>query len=105
MMSNLLRFVSLAAVAVAAVACGSSDEVGGRCIQSTGCFEVQDPMDYDVKTECEAFAGTWSAQTCDKAQYARKCTQTTDVNGKPVVYVYYWPTGSALTCLGTETNL
>src|SRR5262245_22847791 len=104
MMSNLLRFVSLAAVAVAAVACGS-DEVGGRCIQTTGCFEVQDPMDYDVKTECEAFGGTWSSKSCDTALYSRKCTQPTDVNGKSVLYVYFWPTGSALTCLGTETNL
>ena len=89
---------------------GQGSAGGGSCVTSDGCWHVEVPGDYDVKTECSFVQGAWSAQLCDPTGYARKCTQVTQVsiNDGPemdVTYVYFWPADSMYSCLGTEEML
>ena len=105
---------ALAAASFGAAGCGGDDvgasKAGGSCVNQDGCFEVTDPPDYDVASECSFSQSTWSAQSCDPELYARKCTQVTQIssNGGPereVIYVYFWPADSNFGCLGTEEML
>lgn len=100
---------------VLAVSCGGDapDEAtsrGGSCVTSTRCHEVLHPNNWDVGLECALAGGTWSTNGCDPSGYVRKCTHELEVsinNGplQTVVYVYYFPEGSPLYCLGEEEPL
>jgi hypothetical protein len=88
-------------------ACSSdSGKKGGSCTSSDQCWFVSSPANYDVASECPLTpGGAWSANTCNTADYTRKCTQPTTVDNKEVTYVYYWKASSAMACIGTEEKL
>jgi hypothetical protein len=82
----------------------------GSCTLKDGTCEEEVEVDSSFSSVCGSVGGTASAAHCDPTKFARKCEQTAQqsTNGGPtttVHSVYFFPTGSATVCLGTETKL
>ena len=85
------------------------DEGGGSCVNGDVCTEVLDPPDYNLRSECQLFGGTWSATLCNTTPYDTQCTQEVEVSEgaqtQTVTYVLYWSSDSGYTCVGEEAAI
>ena len=112
-MTNLhCRIALVVSLAFGAIACGTEEETkGGSCTRPdptaatlTLCTELENKS-LPFEGECAAVGGTWSASACTTTSYARRCRQTTEVNGVARPELHFFQTGSQMSCLGDETNL
>jgi hypothetical protein len=113
-MTTVSRAALAALLTLGVLACGGSDDVGrpgGSCTRPdptaaslTMCHELENKT-LAFEAECEATGGTWSAAACDPAMHARRCRQTTSVNGVERADLYFFKAGSEMGCLGDETQL
>lgn len=112
-MTKIVLTVGLGLFALLGCSSSSSSDGAtpqGSCLLKDGTCEEEVEVDSSFSAVCSSQGATASAAHCDPTKFARKCEQAVQQskNGGPTTtahYVYFFPTGSTTTCLGTETKL